>query len=235
MKHRHSFLYALKRTIPIMAGFFPLGLAYGILMANAGYNFLWTGLTSMTVLAGSLQFLMLDFFAAGTPVVVIVVMALLLNSRHIFYGITFIDTFKKYGPWKYFMIYSLTDENYSLLCSGNPPAGMNEKAVNIFSSALVVFYWTAFSMLGGLIGRMITFNTAGIDFALTALFVVILLDQLRGAGSLLPAGIAIVSSVACILLFGAGNFILPSLVITVFVLMLLRPKLEHTAPEKEGE
>jgi 4-azaleucine resistance transporter AzlC len=230
-----SFLYAFKRTIPIMAGFFPLGLAYGILMMNAGYNFLWAGFTSVTVLAGSLQFLMLDFFAGGASMATIAVMALLLNSRHIFYGLSFIDQFRGYGSWKYFMIYSLSDESYSLLCSCKPQEGTNEKAVNLLSSGFVVFYWTAFSMLGGLVGKLITFDTTGIDFALTALFVVILLDQMRGAESLLPAGIAVVSAVICLPAFGASNFILPSLVITVAALLLFRPRLEWITAEKGGE
>ncbi|HWQ07155.1 MAG: AzlC family ABC transporter permease [Clostridiaceae bacterium] len=228
-----SFLSAFKRTIPIMAGFFPLGLAYGILMMKAGYSFLWTGLTSVTVLAGSLQFLMLDFFASGVPIGTIIVMALLLNSRHIFYGLSFVEKFKEYGPWKYFMIYSLSDESYSLLCSNKPQEGTNEKTVNLFSSGFVVFYWTTFSMLGGLIGSWITFDTTGIDFALTALFVVILLDQMRGAKNLLPVGIAAVSCVICILVFGTSNFILPSLAITVAALLIFRTQMGFTQSRKE--
>jgi 4-azaleucine resistance transporter AzlC len=228
-----NFLYAFKRTIPIMAGFFPLGLAYGILMMKAGYSFLWTGLTSVTVLAGSLQFLMLDFFASGVPIGTIIVMALLLNSRHIFYGLSFIEKFKEYGPWKYFLIYSLSDESYSLLCSNKPQEGTNEKAVNILSSGFVVFYWTMFSMLGGLIGSWITFDTTGIDFALTALFVVILLEQMRGAKSLLPVAIAAVSCIVCILAFGTSNFILPSLAITVAALLIFRMQLGFTPSRKE--
>lgn len=230
---KKSFLYAFQRTIPIMAGFLPLGLAYGILMANAGYNFLWTGFTSITVLAGSLQFLMLDFFAGGVSIVTVIVMALLLNSRHIFFGLSFIGRFREYGPWKYFMIYALSDESYSLLCSCKPPEGTEEKTVNLFSSGFVVFYWTVFSMLGGLVGRLILFDTTGIDFALTALFVVILLDQMREADTLLPVGIALVSGVICLIAFGTANFILPSLVLTVAVLLLLRPRLERPAVDKE--
>ena len=230
---KKSFLYAFKRTIPIMAGFFPLGLAYGILMMKAGYNSLWTGLTSVTVLAGSLQFLMLDFFASGAPIGTIIIMALLLNSRHVFYGLSFIEKFKEYGPWKPFMIYSLSDESYSLLCSVKPQEGTNEKTVNILSSGFVVFYWTLFSMLGGLVGSWITFDTTGIDFALTALFVVILLDQMRGAKSLLPAAIAAVSCVVCILIFGTANFILPSLAVTVAALLIFRSKLGYIPLKKE--
>lgn len=232
---KKNFLYAFKRTIPIMAGFFPLGLAYGILMMKAGYNFLWTGFAGVTVLAGSLQFLMLDFFASGAHIGTIIIMALLLNSRHIFYGLSFIEKFKDYGPWKAFMIYSLSDESYSLLCSVKPQESTDEKTVNILSSGFVVFYWTAFSMLGGLIGSWITFDTTGIDFALTALFVVILLDQMRGAKSLLPVGIAAVSCIVCILIFGTSNFILPSLAITVIALLVFRTQMGYAPAKKENK
>jgi 4-azaleucine resistance transporter AzlC len=226
---------AFKRTLPIMTGFLPIGLAYGILMAKAGYNFLWTGLTCVTVLAGSLQFLMLSFLAGGVPVATMFVMALLLNSRHIFYGIPFIEKFRQYGPWKYWMIYTLADENFSLLCAYRPQEGVDEKTVNILSSSLVAFYWVLFSMLGGLVGQWIPFNTTGLDFALTALFLVILLDQMKGAGSLLPAGIAVVSGVASIFAFGADQFILPSLIVTVAALFVLQPRLRHTLAQEEGD
>ncbi len=232
---KNNVMCAFKRTLPILTGFLPIGLAYGILMAKAGYGFLWTGFVSITVLAGSLQFLMLTFFAGGVPMITMIVMALLLNSRHIFYGLPFIEKFKKYGPWKYWMIYTLADENFSLLCAAKPQAGTDEKTVNILSSSMVVFYWVLFSMLGGLAGQWIPFDTAGLDFALTALFVVILLDQMRGAGSLLPAGIAVISSVFCILVFGADQFILPSLVLTVGALFALKPRLAGTLAKEEAD
>lgn len=230
-----SFAYALKRTMPMMAGFLPLGLAYGILMSEAGYNFLWTGFTSVTVLAGSLQFLMLDFFSGGAGPVTVIVTALLLNSRHIFYGLSFLEEFKGYGPWKYFLIYTLADENYSLLLSYEPREGVDDKTVNLLSSGLVAFYWIAFTVLGALVGRLIPFDITGIDFALTALFIVILLDQLRAAKTLLPAGIAVSSSVVSILVFGASNFILPSLAATVTALLVLRPYLEQKTANREGK
>ena len=104
-----SFRYALRRSVPILVGFFPLGTAYGILMARAGYSFLWSGLASLFVYAGSLQMLMVEFLTAGTPIPTVIVTSLLLNSRHMFYGISFLDKFNAYGPWKYFLIYGLPD------------------------------------------------------------------------------------------------------------------------------
>ena len=223
---KKTFVFAFRRSLPILISFFPVGIAYGLLMQNAGYNFLWTGACSLFVLAGSLQFLMVSFFAEGTPLATVAVMSLLLNSRHVFYGLSFVEKFRSFGPWRWFLIYSLCDENYSLHCAYRPEEGVIEKWAYVLTAALVTFYWLVLSMLGTLIGNLITFDTTGIDFALTALFVVILLDQLRDAGTKLPAGIALLSSGVCILLFGAANFILPSLLLTVAALTLLRPVLE---------
>lgn len=230
---KKTFVFAFRRSLPILISFFPVGLAYGLLMQNAGYNFLWTGACSLFVLAGSLQFLMVSFFAEGTPLATVAVMSLLLNSRHVFYGLSFVEKFRSFGPWRWFLIYSLCDENYSLHCAYRPEEGVIEKWAYVLTAALVTFYWLVLSMLGTLIGNLITFDTTGIDFALTALFVVILLDQLRDAGTKLPAGIALLSSGVCILLFGAANFILPSLLLTVAALTVLRPRLEPKLAETE--
>ncbi|MBR4019597.1 MAG: AzlC family ABC transporter permease [Clostridia bacterium] len=231
MKLKKSFSYALRHSLPIFAGFLPLGLAYGVLMQNAGYNALWTGATCLFVFAGSLQFLMISFFTTSISYVTVAVMALLVNSRHIFYGISLIEKFRNFGLWKYYLIYSLTDENYSLHCSAKMEEGMDEKWTYIFTSTLTLLYWTVSCVLGSLIGTLITIDMTGVDFALTALFVTILLDQLKDAVSRLPAVVAMFSSIICLLIFGPDNFILPSLIITVAALTVLR----HTiAAEKEA-
>lgn len=233
---KQTFLYAFRRTVPIMLGFFPLGIAYGVLMESIGYNAWWSGLVSLTVLAGSLQFLMVSFFTASTPLVTVALLALLLNSRHIFYGISFVEKFRSFGKGsRAFLIYSLSDESYSLHCAHEPQEGINEKWAHLLTGFFVMFYWVVFSILGGLVGSAITFDTTGIDFSLTALFVVILIDQMRGAKTLLPVYLAVISGVVCILIFGPDHFILPSLIITVAVLCLLRRKLEIVTQEKEEE
>ena len=231
---KQTFLYAFRRSIPIMLGFFPLGIAYGVLMESVGYNFLWSGFASVTVFAGALQFLMVDFFRDGTPLITVALLALLLNSRHIFYGLSFVERFRSFGSGsRLFLIYSLSDESYSLHCAYKPQEGVNEKWAHLFSAGFVVFYWLLFTFMGGLVGQLITFDTTGIDFSLTALFVVILIDQMRGAKTKLPAAIAVVSGIVCILIFGAANFILPSLLVTVAVLCLLRNRLEVYTAEEE--
>lgn len=231
---KQTFLYAFRRSIPIMLGFFPLGIAYGVLMESIGYNFLWSGFASVTVFAGALQFLMVDFFRGGTPLITVALLALLLNSRHIFYGLSFVEKFRSFGSGsRLFLIFTLSDESYSLHCAHKPQQGVNEKWAHLFSAGFVVFYWVLFTFMGGLVGQLITFDTTGIDFSLTALFVVILIDQMRGAKTKLPAALAVVSGIVCILLFGAANFILPSLLITVAVLCLLRSRLEVYTVEEE--
>ena len=226
---KNSFKYSLERSVPILIGFFPVGTVYGLMMSAAGYNFLWSAAASLFVYAGSLQMLMISFFQSDMSILTIAVTALLLNSRHMFYGLSFIEKFRSYGGWKWFLIYGMPDESYSLLCSYVPRDGVEEKWVHIFSTGLIWLYWIAFSVLGGLVGQLITFDTTGIDFALTALFIVILLDQIKSTGMKLPALLGGVSSVLCIIILGRDNFLLPSLAVTVLVLLLLRNKLEGGA------
>ncbi len=225
--------YAVKHSFPIFISFIPVGLAYGVLMQNVGYNFLWTGACSLFVMAGSLQYLMVSFFAGGVSLATVAIMALLLNSRHIFYGLSFIEKFRSFGFWKYFLIYSLTDENYSLHCSHDFDDDIDEKWAYVLTALMSILYWVVLSILGALIGTLIPFDTTGIDFALTALFIVILIEQMSGADNRLPALLAFVSSIVCLILFGPSNFILPSLVITVALLTILRSRIEPQNTKKE--
>ena len=208
-----------------MVGYFPVGIAYGILMANLGYSFLWSALSSLIVYAGSLQMLMVSFLMNNLPILTIAITALLLNSRHIFYGISFVDKFQKYGFWKAFLIYGMSDESYSLLCAYTEREGVDEKWVHIFSAGLIWSYWVLFSALGGLIGALISFDTTGIDFALTALFVVILIEQIKSAPSKLPILIGSLSSVLWLLAVGPDRFLLPSLLSTVAVLICFKKRI----------
>lgn len=225
--------YAIKHSFPIFISFIPVGLAYGVLMQSAGYNFIWTGACSLFVLAGSLQYLMVSFFTGGVSLATVAIMALLLNSRHIFYGLSFIEKFRSFGLWKYFLIYSLTDENYSLHCSHNFPDDIDEKWAYVVTASMAWLYWVILSIAGTLIGTLIPFDTTGIDFALTALFIIILIEQMSGADNRLPALLTFVSSIVCLVIFGPSNFILPSLVITVALLTILRSRIEPAGKEEK--
>ena len=152
-------------------------------------------------------------------------MTLLINSRHAFYGLTFIEKFKAMKARPY-MIFSLTDETYSLLCSLKVPEGIDEKKVMFLISLLDQVYWIIGSVMGAALGQVLPFDMTGIDFAMTALFVTIFVDQWREAKSHLPAVIGLISSVICLQIFGGNNFILPSLIITVTILMALQKRLE---------
>jgi 4-azaleucine resistance transporter AzlC len=227
---KKAFAYSLRHSLPILISFIPVGLSYGILMQSIGLNWAWTFCTSLFVFAGSLQFLAVSFFAGGISLATVAVMALLLNSRHIFYGLPFIEQWRKYGPWRLFLIYALPDETFSLHCSNTFDDGdpQHKKWTCIFDALLVLLYWLVLTVTGALLGSLIPFRTDGIDFALTALFIVILIEQLKAAkGSRLPAVIAAVSSVVCLLVFGPSGFILPSLLITVALLVLLRGRLRE--------
>lgn len=230
MNLRKTFFHCFKDSFPILIGFIPVGLAYGVLMQNAGYNTLWSAFTCLAVDAGSLQFLMVSFFTDSVPLVTVAVMALLINSRHIFYGLPFIEKFREFGPWRYFVIYYLSDETFSLHCARKPEEGVDEKWAYIFTTVQVVMYWFILTILGSWLGSLIPFDITGIDFAMTALFTVILVEQLRGAENRLPAVVAFVSAAVCLALIGPGSFILPSLAVTVAALVILRGVI---APKKE--
>ena len=193
---KQAFLYSLKKSLPVLVSFIPVGLAYGILMQTSGYNWIWTAGTCVSVFAGSLQFLMVSFFAGGVSLLTVAAMALLLNSRHIFYGIPFIEKWRGYGPWKYFLIHALPDETFSLHIANDFDDGneRHKKYTYVFSAALVF------------------------------LFIVILLEQLRGRDARIPALIALCSSLTCLVLLGPDRFILPSLMVTVALLLVLQQR-----------
>lgn len=218
--------YAFYKTIPVLLGYLFLGLAFGLLLQEAGYSFWWALLSSTIIYAGSIQFVLVSFLGGGTSLPVVAVMTLLINSRHAFYGLSFVEKFRQMKTYPY-MVFSLTDETYSLLCSTTVPEGMDEKKVFFLISLFNQCYWITGSVLGGALGEILPFDMTGIDFAMTALFVTIFIDQWRSAKSHLPALIGLCSGVICLLIFGGSNFILPSLLITVTLLMALQNPIEN--------
>ena len=222
--------FAFLKTIPVMLGYLFLGLAFGLLLQEAGYSFWWALLASTIVYAGSIQFVLVSFLGGGTSLPAVAVMTLLINSRHAFYGLSFVEKFRKMKTYPY-MVFSLTDETYSLLCSLKTPAGVDEKKAMFLISLFDQMYWIAGSVAGAALGQVLPFDMTGIDFAMTALFVTIFVDQWREAKSHLPSVAGLISAVVCLLIFGGNNFILPSLIITVGVLMGLRGRLEQEVKE----
>lgn len=208
---------AFVRTIPVMCGYLFLGFAFGVLMREAGYGPGWSLASSLFIFAGSMQFLMVELLQTGANLVLCAAMTLLLNSRHLFYGLTFIEKFRSLGKARHYLVFSLTDETYSVFCS--LPEEQMTRSIMLKIAILNQFYWAFGSLLGGLIGAVLPFNSTGIDFAMTALFIVILIEQILTAKSKLPVIIGLVSSIVFLLILGPDAFLLPSLIVTVAALL----------------
>ncbi|HHW48681.1 MAG TPA: branched-chain amino acid ABC transporter permease [Clostridiaceae bacterium] len=218
-----AFKYAFIQSVPVLFGYVFLGAAFGILLQKAGYNYIWAMFASLTVYAGSLQFVLVSFLSLGTALTTVALMSLFINSRHIFYGLSFIERFKETGKAYPYMVFSLTDETYSVLCSLKVPDGINKNTVMFLIALLNHVYWVAGSVLGALIGQMIPFDATGIDFSMTSLFVVIFLEQWKSSRNHTPALIGFASGIFFLVIFGPDNFLLPSLVATVVLLTVCRP------------
>ncbi|MHB8129400.1 MAG: AzlC family ABC transporter permease [Mobilitalea sp.] len=221
-----AFLAALPHTLPVFTGYMVLGAAYGILMDSKGFSLIWIILASVFVYAGSMQFVAVALLAAGFDPLGAILMTLAVNARHLFYGISMLDQYRGVGKIKPYLIYTLTDETFSIVCSALPPEGVERKWFYFFISLLDHIYWIVGSILGGILGSMINFNTKGIDFVLTALFVVILINQWKSTTNHLPAIIGIASAILCRILFGPSDFIVPAMISILFFVTVLKVPME---------
>lgn len=221
-------------TIPVMLGYIFVGIAFGLLFEKAGYNFLWAVFMSITVYAGSMQFIAINLLTSGIGFFQIALMTLFVNIRHVFYGLSFIDTFKEMKKKKLYMIFSLSDETYSLLCSAKAPEGVDKNQFLFCIAFLNQVYWILGSFIGSAAGSMITFNTTGIDFAMTALFVVIFIEQWLSMKNHLPALIGIICTVFSLLIFGANNLILPSMILITLSLTLFQKQIDTNKAKING-
>lgn len=221
--------FAFVKTIPILLGYLFLGIAFGLLLQKAGLNALWAFLISTLVYAGSMQFALVGILTGGLSFMTTAVMTLFINSRHAFYGLTFIERFKEMKKSYPYMVASLTDETYSLLCSMARPRDFSNsewKLATFFVAFFDQCYWVIGSVLGALIGELIRFNTTGIDFAMTALFVVICTDQWKAAKTHIPAATGFVCGIVFLALIRSSNFILPALAATASILLFIRRPIE---------
>lgn len=218
--------YAFKQSVPVMLGYLFLGIAFGLMLQNAGYHFLWAFAISVCVYAGSMQFIMVTLLSGGASLVYTAIMTLFINGRHIFYGFSFIERYRRMGKAYPYMVFSLTDETYSLLCRTKIPMELDEKKVTFWISFLNQCYWIAGSVIGGLAGQLITFDSTGIDFSMTALFVAITVEQWQENKNHIPAVSGFIASVLFLILLGADRFILPSLTLSVVLLLITRKRME---------
>ena len=184
---------------------------------------------STFIYAGSMQYVAIDLLAGGASLISAALMTLMVNARHLFYGISMIDRYKEIGAKKPYLIFALTDETYSLVCSGDVPEGVDRKAYFFWVSLFDQCYWVIGSVAGSLIGSLITFNIAGIEFSMTALFVVVFVEQWKSTSNHLSALIGVITSIICLLLFGGDSFLIPSMIIITLILTLCRNVLD-----KEG-
>jgi 4-azaleucine resistance transporter AzlC len=214
-------------TIPVMTGYLVLGAGFGIIMKTKGMGLLYTFLMSAFIYAGSMQFVAIDLLTAGASLITIGLTTLLVNARHLFYGISMIDKYKDAGRVKPYLIYALTDETYSLVVADHSYMDRSElRSFYFFVTLLDNIYWVTGGVIGSLAGSLITFNTEGLDFALTALFVTIFVEHWKTNRNHLSAVIGVVLSLVCLLIFGADNFLIPSMACITAVLLLVRRKEE---------
>lgn len=214
-------------TLPVMAGYIFLGIGFGILLYSKGFGVWWALLISLTVYAGSMQFVAVNLLTAGAGLLYTALTTLTVNARHLFYGISLVEKYRDAGKRKPYLIFSLTDETYSLVCSETAGDRAADKhryflLVSLFDH----IYWVTGSVIGGLVGGMIPFNIQGIDFALTALFITILVEQWLSAENHRPALLGVGISMVCLLLFG-DHFLIPALCLITALLLLWRRRGEE--------
>lgn len=222
MGWKNALKKAFPYTIPVLTGYLFIGIAFGVMFAAKGYSFWWAILMSLLVYAGSGQYLAVNFFVPGFSLLRVVILTLTVNIRHMFYGISFLEKFNRMGKKKWYMVFALTDETYSLLATTKTPAGVDEKKFLFSIAVLDQSYWIIGSLIGSLAGTYIRFDSTGIDFAMTALFTVLLIEQLLDARNLKPALLGIALSVGSLLIFGAERFVFPALTSIVIVLLLAK-------------
>jgi len=216
---------AFLSSIPVMTGYIVLGIGFGVIFRAKGYGLIWAFLTSLLVYAGSMQFVLVNLLTSGASLATTALTTLAVNARHLFYSLSMIDKYRGTGWEKPYLIFALTDETYSLVCNDTN----TEKAVDPHRYCFLVSlfdqcYWVTGSVIGSILGSVIPFSTEGIDFALTALFITVFVDQWRATKDHLPALIGLAASVLCLLIFGAEDFLIPTMVVIAAALTLMHKK-----------
>lgn len=229
-----AFRAAFPYTIPVLTGYLFIGIAFGVMYQEKGYNFLWAALMSILVYAGSGQYLAVNFFAPGICFLQVIFMTFMVNVRHIFYGLSLLERFAKMGKQRLYMIFSLTDETYSLYFITKVPKDVDENKFLLAIALLDQSYWVIGSVIGALAGALIPFDATGIDFAMTALFLVIFVEQWLSSKNHIPALVGIGCALLCLLIFGQDNFILPSMICIMLLLLSGRKAIEEEEVEQHA-
>ena len=208
-------------TIPVMTGYLFLGIGFGIIMQQNGFGLGWAVAMSVFIYAGSMQYVGVGLLTGGSGLVTAALATLLVNARHLFYGISMINAYKGTGKKKPYLIFALTDETYSLVSREQLPRGVERNAYFFLVSLFDQCYWVAGTVLGSMAGSLIPMNFEGIDFALTALFVTIFVEQWLSSKDHFPAIVGVVSAAACLLLFGPDTFLIPTMILITAIFVLI--------------
>ena len=226
---------AFPHTVPVMLGYVFVGGAFGLLFQQMGYGVFWSFLVGLTVYAGAGQFVALNFFAGGFGFLEIAAMTFMVNVRYMFYGISFIDRFRKFKSRRPYLIWTLTDETYSILCSVKVPPDITDGNFCTAVALLDQLYWLTGCVVGNLAGNLLTFDTTGIDFAMTAMFIVIFVEQWLSAQTHLPAIMGVGCSVAALLLFGPDRMVLVAMALILVCLIGGRSAIESKLAGTPGD
>ena len=223
---RETVKQAFYTSIPVMAGYIVLGIGFGILLRNAGYGVIWAAAMSLFVYAGSMQYVGVGLLTGGASVVTTALTTVMVNARHLFYSISMIERYKDAGKYKPYMIFGLTDETYSLLCDGKVPEGVEPDRYRFLVTLFNHSYWVTGSVLGSLLGAVLPFSTAGIEFSMTALFVASFTEQWLTTRDHVPALTGLVCTLLSLVVFGRDSFLIPAMLLITLVLTLLRRREE---------
>ena len=218
--------YAFLKSLPVLAGYIVLGIGFGILLRSAGYGVLWALAMSALIYAGSMQYVGVGLLAGGASVIETILTTLMVNARHLFYSISMVDSYRDAGKYKPYLIFALTDETYSLLCDGNVPEDCSAEEYWFLVSFFNQCYWVTGCVAGNILGLALPFSTAGIEFSMTVLFISSFTEQWLTHKDHIPACTGLFSAFFCLLVFGAGHFLIPSMLLITFILTLLRKKEE---------
>lgn len=227
---RTALAAAFPHTLPILTGFGFLGMAYGIHMSVSGFPFWYPMLMAMTIFGGSLEFVCVSMLLSSFAPLQTFLMALLIQARHLFYGIAMLDKYREMGWKRFYLIFGLCDESFSINCSVAVPQGVDKGWFYFFVTLLNQSYWVIAATIGGLLGSLITFDTKGLDFVMTAMFVVIFLEQWLKEKQHFSSLIGVGASVLCLMVFGSDSFLVPAMAVILCMLTLCR-----TPIEKAGE
>jgi 4-azaleucine resistance transporter AzlC len=224
---------AFPYTIPIFAGFWFLGMAYGIYMNVSGFSFVYPLVMSIVIFGGSLEFVAVEMLLSPFAPVQTLIMALLIQARHLFYGLSMLDKFKDMGWKKFYLIYGMCDETFSINYTAKIPDDVDKGWFMFFVTLLNQIYWVTGATTGGLIGSLIHFDTNGISFVMTAMFVVIFMEQWLKEKHHISAYIGLGASLLCLIIFGADSFMIPTMIMIVTLLAVFRKPLEKMGVDEK--